>query len=764
MTKIFKNMAPYWYMIVAIVMLLIVQAFGDLSLPQYTSDIIDVGIQNKGVEHILPVKMTEDEYEISQLYMTSKEKKIWKDTYEKKGEYYICKAEDEEKLDQLDDTFLTAIFLNHNMSNVKESQFKKMIKNSIASNPAMAPMKDKIDDMSVDEIGKMLNMKFKSFQEEDDNGKKVIYVDVRPMLYQMKQTGMMSAKDIQKSREEIEKKMNDIGESTLFSTGVAYATKCDKAAGVDIDKIQTDYLWKEGGRMLGIAFMILVAAIGVGFLASKVGASIGRDLRGKIYKKVMGFSNAEMNRFSTASLITRSTNDIQQIQMVTAVMLRLLLYAPIIGIGGIIKVYQTGAGMEWIIALAVVVILGFVMLLVSIAMPKFKIMQTLVDGLNLVSREILTGLSVIRAFGREKTEEERFDEANKKLTGTQLFTNRIMTFMMPGMMFIMYSVTILITWVSAQKIDAGTLQVGAMTAFITYAMQIVMAFLMMTAMSIMVPRAGVAADRIDEVLKTEASVQNVKKPETLKEHKGVLEFSHVDFKYPGAEHNVLSDIDFKVEPGKTTAIIGSTGCGKSTLVNLIPRFYDVSEGEVDIAGKNIQDYTYGSLRNTISVVPQKAQLFAGTIRDNLTFGCPDATEEQIEEALAISQAKEFVDTKEGRLDAKIEQGGKNLSGGQRQRLTLARALVPQSDILIMDDSASALDYATDARLRKAIQDMKRKPTVFIVSQRTSSIQNADMILVLDDGKIAGQGTHEQLLKSCNIYREIYETQFKKEEA
>ena len=559
MTKIFKNMAPYWYMIVAIVLLLIVQAFGDLSLPQYTSDIIDVGIQNKGVEHILPVKMTEDEYEISQLYMTSKEKKIWKDTYEKKGEYYICKAEDEEKLDQLDDTFLTAIFLNHNMSNVKESQFKKMIKNSIASNPAMAPMKDKIDDMSVDEIGKMLNMKFKSFQEEDDNGKKVIYVDVRPMLYQMKQTGMMSAKDIQKSREEIEKKMNDIGESTLFSTGVAYATKCDKAAGVDIDKIQTDYLWKEGGRMLGIAFMILVAAIGVGFLASKVGASIGRDLRGKIYKKVMGFSNAEMNRFSTASLITRSTNDIQQIQMVTAVMLRLLLYAPIIGIGGIIKVYQTGAGMEWIIALAVVVILGFVMLLVSIAMPKFKIMQTLVDGLNLVSREILTGLSVIRAFGREKTEEERFDEANKKLTGTQLFTNRIMTFMMPGMMFIMYSVTILITWVSAQKIDAGTLQVGAMTAFITYAMQIVMAFLMMTAMSIMVPRAGVAADRIDEVLKTEASVQNVKKPETLKEHKGVLEFSHVDFKYPGAEQNVLSDIDFKVEPGMTTTIIGSTG-------------------------------------------------------------------------------------------------------------------------------------------------------------------------------------------------------------
>ena len=763
MTKIFKNMAPYWYMIVAIVLLLIVQAFGDLSLPQYTSDIIDVGIQNKGVEHILPVKMTEDEYEISQLYMTSKEKKIWKDTYKKKGEYYICKAEDEEKLDQLDDTFLTAIFLNHNMSNVKESQFKKMIKNSIASNPAMAPMKDKIDDMSVDEIGKMLNMEFKSFQEEDDNGKKVTYVDVRPMLYQMKQTGMMSAKDIQKSREEIEKKMNDTGESTLFSTGVAYATKCDKAAGVDIDKIQTDYLWKEGGRMLGIAFMILVAAVGVGFLASKVGASVGRDLRGKIYKKVMGFSNAEMNRFSTASLITRSTNDIQQIQMVTAVMLRLLLYAPIIGIGGIIKVYQTGAGMEWIIALAVVVILGFVMLLVSMAMPKFKIMQTLVDGLNLVSREILTGLSVIRAFGREKTEEERFDEANKKLTGTQLFTNRIMTFMMPGMMFIMYSVTILITWVSAQKIDAGTLQVGAMTAFITYAMQIVMAFLMMTAMSIMVPRAGVAADRIDEVLKTEASVQDVKKPETLKEHKGVLEFSHVDFKYPGAEHNVLSDIDFKVEPGKTTAIIGSTGCGKSTLVNLIPRFYDVTGGQITLDGKDIRRISMEELREEIGFVPQKGVLFSGTIASNLRFGKADATDEDIKEAAEIAQATEFIETKKEKYDSPIAQGGSNVSGGQKQRIAIARAIAKKAKVLVFDDSFSALDMKTDAALRKELNEKVQDASIVIVAQRVSTILHADQILVLDDGKIVGKGTHEELLKNCEVYLQIAKSQLSEKE-
>ena len=763
MTKIFKNMAPYWYMIVAIVLLLIVQAFGDLSLPQYTSDIIDVGIQNKGVEHILPVKMMEDEYEISQLYMTSKEKKVWKDTYEKKGEYYICKVKDEEKLDQLDDTFLTAIFLNHNMSNVKESQFKKMIKNSIASNPAMAPMKDKIDDMSVDEIGKMLNMEFKSFQEEDDNGKKVTYVDVRPMLYQMKQTGMMSAKDIQKSREEIEKKMEDIGESTLFSTGVAYATKCDKAAGVDIDKIQTDYLWKEGGRMLGIAFMILVAAVGVGFLASKVGASIGRDLRGKIYKKVMGFSNAEMNRFSTASLITRSTNDIQQIQMVTAVMLRLLLYAPIIGIGGIIKVYQTGAGMEWIIALAVVVILGFVMLLVSMAMPKFKIMQTLVDGLNLVSREILTGLSVIRAFGREKTEEERFDEANKKLTGTQLFTNRVMTFMMPGMMFIMYGVTILITWVSAQKIDAGTLQVGAMTAFITYAMQIVMAFLMMTAMSIMVPRAGVAADRIDEVLKTESSIQNVKKPETLKEHKGVLEFSHVDFKYPGAENNVLSDIDFKVEPGRTTAIIGSTGCGKSTLVNLIPRFYDVTGGQITLDGKDIRRISMEELREEIGFVPQKGVLFSGTIASNLRFGKEDATDEEVREAAAIAQATEFIETKKEKYDSPIAQGGSNVSGGQKQRLAIARAIAKKAKVLVFDDSFSALDMKTDAALRKELNEKVQDASIVIVAQRVSTILHADQILVLDDGKIVGKGTHEELLKNCEVYLQIAKSQLSEKE-
>ena len=734
MRKLFQFLKPYAPRVLLILCVLVVQAYCDLSLPTYTSNIVNVGIQQSGIDEEIPENISEEEMNRLLLFVSEDDRQDIQDAYEKSSESFDYDGEvltlkdsvksDDEKLDALTEEMKLPMMLTAGFENGSDTtkQMEGQLKEQMSQVPG-------IEKMSVFDIFGMMN-----------DTQRAAIVD------------------------KITKQMDKMPDSILDQTAISYVKSTYEQIGMDTGHMSTVYILKTGAKMLGLAALGMAASILACLMASRVGSKVGRGLRRDTFRKVIGFSNAEFDKFSTASLITRSTNDIQQIQMVTAVMLRLLLYAPIIGIGGIIKVYQTGAGMEWIIALAVVVILGFVMLLVSIAMPKFKIMQTLVDGLNLVSREILTGLSVIRAFGREKTEEERFDEANKKLTGTQLFTNRIMTFMMPGMMFIMYSVTILITWVSAQKIDAGTLQVGAMTAFITYAMQIVMAFLMMTAMSIMVPRAGVAADRIDEVLKTEASVQDVKKPETLKEHKGVLEFSHVDFKYPGAEHNVLSDIDFKVEPGKITAIIGSTGCGKSTLVNLIPRFYDVSEGEVDIAGKNIQDYTYGSLRNTISVVPQKAQLFAGTIRDNLTFGCPDATEEQIEEALAISQAKEFVDTKEGRLDAKIEQGGKNLSGGQRQRLTLARALVPQSDILIMDDSASALDYATDARLRKAIQDMKRKPTVFIVSQRTSSIQNADMILVLDDGKIAGQGTHEQLLKSCNIYREIYETQFKKEEA
>ena len=470
-----------------------------------------------------------------------------------------------------------------------------------------------------------------------------------------------------------------------------------------------------------------------------------------------------MEQFSTASLITRSTNDVQQIQMVTTVFLRMILYAPIVGIGGIIKVAQTHAGMEWVIALAVLLIIGFVMVLVSISMPKFKIMQTLVDRLNLVSREILTGLSVIRAFGREKKEEERFDEANRSLTKTQLFTNRIMTFMMPGMMMIMYCITLLIVWVAAKRIDRGYMQVGAMTAFITYTMMIVMSFLMLTMMSIMMPRAGVAAERIEEVVNTKTSIIDTKEPYRAEKCEGVVKFSHVNFRYPGADEDVLSDIDFVAEPGKTTAIIGSTGCGKSTLVNLLPRFYDVTGGEITLDGVDIRKYSRKDLRESIGFVPQKGILFSGTIASNLRFGAKDATDEQIREAAEIAQASEFIEEKHDGYDSSIAQGGSNVSGGQKQRLAIARAIAKNPKIYVFDDSFSALDMKTDAALRKALKSRTENATVLIVAQRISTIINADQILVLDDGKIVGKGTHEKLLHSCEVYEQIARSQLSAKE-
>ena len=501
-----------------------------------------------------------------------------------------------------------------------------------------------------------------------------------------------------------------------------------------------------------------VVTVLVGFFASRVGAGIGMSLRDQVFKKVVGFSNAEMDKFSTASLITRSTNDIQQIQMVSVMLLRMVAYAPILGIGGVIRVIKTGAGMGWIIILAILVILGYVMVLMSVSMPKFKLMQKLVDRINLVSREILTGLSVIRAFGREKKEEERFDEANKDLTRTMLFTNRVMTFMMPGMMMIMNVLTVGIVWFGAHRIDAGTMQVGAMTAFITYAMMIVMSFLMLTMMSIMLPRAAVAAERIDEVIRTESSIQDVKEPQEITEHTGVVRFEHVSFRYPGAQEDVLHDIDFVAEPGKTTAIIGSTGCGKSTLVNLIPRLYDVTAGRITLDGKDIRDIRMADLREEIGYVPQKGVLFSGTIASNLRFGKEDATEEEIVKAAQIAQATEFIENKDDKYETAISQGGTNVSGGQKQRLAIARAIAKNPRIFIFDDSFSALDLKTDAALRKALADNVKDSTVIIVAQRISTILHAEQILVLDDGRIVGKGTHEQLLKECEVYQQIAKSQ------
>ena len=597
-------------------------------------------------------------------------------------------------------------------------------------------------------------------EDSDGNSKMVQCVDVRPVFIAMQKNGMLDEKTLFSTRDSMKNTIDTMGSSLVKTTGIAYAIACDKAAGVDVDKIQKTYLVYAGLKMVGMALLMGVVTVLVGFFASKVAAGIGMTLRENVFKKVVGFSNAEMDRFSTASLITRSTNDIQQIQMVSVMLLRMVAYAPILGIGGVLKVVQTGAGMGWIIVLAIIVIIGYVLLLMSSAMPKFKLMQKLVDRINLVSREILTGLSVIRAFGREDTEEERFDAANKDLTKTTLFTNRVMTFMMPGMMMIMNVLTVGIVWFGAKKIDAGSMQVGAMTAFITYAMMIVMSFLMLTMMSIMLPRAAVAAERIDEVLQTESSIKNPQTPEHLTTCEGVLRFHHVCFRYPNAEEDVLHDIDFTATPGTTTAIIGSTGCGKSTLVNLIPRLYDVLNGAVKVGGVDVRDYDIETLRNEVSMVLQKNVLFSGTILENLRWGNKDATEEECRHACELAQASEFIENMPQGYETYIEQGGTNVSGGQKQRLCIARALLKKPKILILDDSTSAVDTKTDALIRKAFREEIPDTTKLIIAQRISSVQDADRILVLDQGRISGMGTHDELLRTNEIYRDIYRLQQK----
>ena len=731
MSKIAKNMLPYWKSVIIILTLLVVQAMCDLALPSYTSDIIDVGIQNSGVEHVVPEKITEEEMQTAQFIMTDDEADVWKNLYKEKDGYYELKDLSEDKLNQADEELTVPLIMNYQMSTMEVDAFKKSIAAQMGMDAAQ------LADMSVEQIGQMMHMELESFmqEKEDDDGntKTVECVDVRSVFSAMLQSGAMTKDQLFSMRDDMEDTIDAMGSSLVKSMGVAYAVSADKAAGVDINQVQKDYLWMSGLKMVGMALLMGVVTVLVGFFASRVGAGVGRDLRDKVFKRVVRFSNAEMDRFSTASLITRSTNDIQQIQMVSTMLLRIVAYAPILGIGGVLKVIKTGAGMGWVIALAIIVILGYVMVLVSASMPKFKLMQKLVDNINLVSREILTGLSVIRAFGREKKEEERFDDANRSLTKTTLFTNRIMTFMMPGMMLIMNVLTISIVWVGAHRIDSGDMQVGAMTAFITYAMMIVMSFLMLTMLSIMLPRAAVAAERIDEVIVTESSIHDADQTEAVTERNGVIRFDHVNFRYPGAEEDVLHDIDFIAEPGKTTAIIGSTGCGKSTLVNLIPRLYDVTGGKITLDGKDIRNIKMSDLREEIGFVPQKGVLFSGTIASNLRFGKEEATDEEIAKAAKIAQATEFIETKDDRYDSAIAQGGSNVSGGQKQRLAIARAIAKDPKIFVFDDSFSALDLKTDAALRKALGENVKDSTVIIVAQRISTILHAEQILVLDDG-------------------------------
>ena len=723
MTKIFKQLGRHWAACLAVVALLIVQAYCDLSLPDYTSKIVDTGIQQGGIESPVPDTVRSTTLQALELLMSEDDAALADEAYTDPDADGMRTLNPDADTAALENAFTTPDVVLY-MAAAKNAA------TAAGTTDAVVPTA-----YDLDAVATQLAAASKA-----PGAREMLQSQLTDGLAQLDET---------------------VADSLSSQAMLLVALEYD-AQGIAHD-VQMSYLLRTGGQMLALTLLMVAVAVAVGFIASRVSAAIGRDLRRDVFRTVVGYSNAEIEKFSTASLITRSTNDIQQIQMVSVMVLRMVAYAPILGIGGVLKVMKTGAGMEWIIVLAIIVILGYVMLLVSLAMPKFKLMQKLVDNINLVSREILTGLSVIRAFGREDKEEERFNGANKELTKTTLFTNRVMTFMMPGMMMIMNVLTVGIVWFGAHKIDAGTMQVGAMTAFITYAMMIVMSFLMLTMMSIMLPRAAVAAGRIDEVIQTESSIQDVKNPEQLEVHNGVVRFDHVNFRYPGAEEDVLHDIDFVAEPGKTTAIIGSTGCGKSTLVNLIPRLYDVTGGKITLDGKDIRNITMKDLRDEIGFVPQKGVLFSGTIASNLRFGKDDATDAEIEKAAAIAQATEFIEAKDDKYETAIAQGGTNVSGGQKQRLAIARAIAKDPKIFIFDDSFSALDLKTDAALRKALAENVKDSTVIIVAQRISTILHAEQILVLDDGKVVGKGTHEELLRSCEVYQEIAKSQLSEKE-
>ena len=709
MKHIFKNLLRHRMSVAAIILLLIMQAYCDLALPAYTSAIVDVGLQQCGIEDCVMKEMRHSTGDALQQFLSEEGRSAFADAY------VLNEETDRYELQPI--------------TKEAHSNLNKLLEQPFVMLYAAGHMEELMAENGIDAV-QMAEM------SKDP-------ANMEQMLAQF----------------------GEISDSILTQIAIQGVTEEYEACGTDLNKMQRNYLLATGAKMMGLSILMLAAAITCGYLSAKTAAKIGMELRGKVFKNVLGFSNVEMNRFSTASLITRSTNDIQQIQMVSVMLLRMVFYAPILGIGGILKVVSTKTGMGWIIVLAVVVISGLVLVLMGVTLPKFKMMQKLVDRLNLVSREILTGLPVIRAFSRERFEEERFDAANKDLMRTQLFTNRVMTMMMPAMMMIMNGVTVLIVWVGGKGIDVGNLQVGDMIAFITYTMQIIMSFLMITMVSVMLPRAGVAADRIEEVIRTQSTIHDAKtvRDEEKQQWRGSIEFSDVSFRYEGADEDALSHISFVAEPGKTTAIIGSTGCGKSTLVNLIPRFYDVTEGSITIDGIDIRELSQKKLRSLLGMVPQKGVLFSGDIASNLKFGGEEITDEQMKEAAQIAQATEFIEEKPEQYHSEIAQGGTNVSGGQKQRLSIARAIAKQPKVLIFDDSFSALDYKTDAALRKALAEKTKDATVIIVAQRINTILHADQILVLEEGQIVGKGTHSELLASCEAYQEIASSQLSEEE-
>lgn len=709
MLHIFGYLKRSWKSVVLIFMLLIFQASCDLTLPQFTSNLVDIGIQQNGIAHAAPAEMRDTTMEDLSLFLTDEEQALVSSCYERSGDRWVRTTDDEKTLEQLDEAMSMPMVM---LDTIQSS--------------------DQID---------------------------------RDALYARLESGEITREHLLGAESQMESQLSGMGGSTITQKAILFTQKEYEALGYDLHEMQMNYLLTTGGKMLALSLGMVAAAILVGLIASRTAAELAMHLRESLFTRVVSFGNEEMTKFSTASLITRSTNDIQQVQMVIVMLLRIVLYAPILGVGGIFRVMRTETSMAWIIAVAVGAVMCLVAVLMGVALPRFKKMQTLIDNLNLVAREILTGLPVIRAFSREKHEEERFDGANIALTRTQLFTNRVMTFMMPCMMLIMNVVTVAIVWFGAHGVDLGNMQVGDMMAFITYTMQIIMSFLMISMISIMLPRAGVAADRINEVLTTEPRIRDKAKVEDdkLTDCRGEVVFDDVSFRYPDADADVLEHISFTAKPGQTTAIIGSTGAGKSSLLNLIPRFFDVSYGRITIDGIDIRNLSLHKLHEVLGYVPQKGVLFSGDIESNLKFGGADISDVQMEQAAEIAQATEFIESKPDRYQTPIAQGGTNVSGGQKQRLSIARAIAKNPKIYLFDDSFSALDYKTDAALRRALSERVHDATTIIVAQRISTILHAEQIIVLDEGKVAGIGTHEELMKTCATYQEIARSQLSEKE-
>ncbi|MEE0684074.1 MAG: ABC transporter ATP-binding protein [Bacilli bacterium] len=721
MLKVFKYLKSSIFSVLAVILLLFVQAYLDLTLPDYTSKIVNVGVQQGGIENAAISEIGEDTLNTLVLLMDKSDAKYIMNHYEKTDTY---KGEDIYELKE-------------------DSNVDKI--SSIMAKP-------------------MMILSYASQEANSSSDSDTVSFDLPEGVSLSQALSMMGDAEREKMLQQIDKKIKDIPDTIVDQAAVSYVKAEYQRIGVDTDHIQTMYILKVGLIMLGIAFSAMAVGILIVFIGSRMAARLARTLRHKVFTKVVGFSKNEIKTYGQSSLITRTTNDVQQVQMVVVFLLRVVFYAPIIGIGGVIKAMNTNADMTYIIGVAVVAILGVVVTLFAIAMPKFNLVQKLIDKLNLVTREILSGLPVIRAFSNEHHEEERFEEANKRLTKVNLFINRAMSFMMPVMMLVMNFVCLVIVYQGAKGVDTGAMQVGDIMAYIQYTMQIIMAFLMISMMSIMLPRANVSAKRIMEIIETKDTIYNSKHLVEFKpEARGKVEFKNVSFRYPDADYDVITDIDLVANPGETTAFIGSTGSGKSTLINLIPRFYDVTDGELLVDGVNIKDVDIHELREKIGFVPQKGVLFTGTIKDNIKYGNENISDEDVNKALDVAQATEFVSKLKGGVDYDISQGGTNVSGGQKQRLSIARAIAKNPDIYVFDDSFSALDFKTDAKLRGELAKITKDKTVLIVAQRISTIMNADKIVVLDEGRVVGIGTHKELMKNCNVYKEIALSQLSKEE-